>query len=69
METYKRDRAGEPFQNDFTTNEDADPGHREPESHDLGTTAGKVEPETNSGEHPDFAKELRGTDVNKPPEP
>ncbi len=60
MDNQRRDRSGEIFQNDLTTNETATPPAREEASHDLqpDPNVDSAEADRNSEQ---FARELRKT--------
>lgn len=58
MDNQKRDRDGEIFQNDLTTNEQAPPPLREDESHKATLDPG-VDSQEADEKNPEFARELR----------
>lgn len=60
MDNHKRDRAGEIFQNDLTTNEQAPPPLREDASHQAKMDPG-IDSQEADEKNPQFATELRKT--------
>ena len=66
MGEQKRDRSGEPFQNDFTENEGAHPPARDAADAGLNENPSQIDSERDDETMPEFAHELRGTNINKP---
>lgn len=58
MEKPRRDRDGEIFQDDLTTNEGINPSLREPDTHDDESDPG-INSQEDDAENPEFAQELR----------
>lgn len=69
MGEQKTDRSGEPFQNDFTTNEAAHPPARDSGAQRLNMTGEQVDSQADDAKNKEFAEELKGTNINKQPAP